>query len=108
MRYGAQEALTAIGGPAVEPLIAWLAGAGDTIAANHAVMALGGIGDRRAWRPLRDRLRSEDWAARGFAAQALARLDARRARRLFDRLLAGEEDPFVLGMLAEAEKAEKE
>jgi len=105
VRYAAQEALVAVGEAAVPGLAEPAADVENIIAGNHAAMALGLIGDRRAWRLLRARLGAEIWSVRGYAVEALARIDASRARKLFDRQLADEAHPFVLGKLREAEKA---
>jgi HEAT repeat protein len=105
VRYAAQEALVAVGEPAVPGLVELAAETDDVIVGNHAVMALGLIGDRRAWRTLQERLGAESWSARGYAVEALSRIDSARARRLFDRRLAGETHPFVLGKLREAAEA---
>ena len=75
----ASKALVQIGTPAVESLIAVVAGSGESYSRARAVEALGEIGDKRAVEPLIKALKDKEWMVGMMAAGALGKLKDKRA-----------------------------
>ncbi len=99
VRYGAGDALAAIGRPAGH----WLevtAKTGEIGSRLLAIRALGEIGDDEARDTLKRLLADEEWAVRAYAAQAIGRvgLDG-GSRKDLERMLASDEHPFVTLMV---------
>jgi len=78
IRWAAASALSRIGAPAVEPLMAALDDK-DSVVRLRAAWALGRIGDERAIQKLILTLQDGDWSVRMRAADALGMLGARQA-----------------------------
>ncbi len=96
VRYSGAAALTEVGAPAL-PLLLETARAGQGPERLVALSAIGGIGDSSALGPLTELLLDNDWAVRGFAAEAIGGIVAdRRARKSLSALLATETHPFVI------------
>ncbi|MBI5359640.1 MAG: HEAT repeat domain-containing protein [Planctomycetes bacterium] len=96
VRYPSEEALTAIGEPAVPALIETVQ-QGRFPACAHALAALGRIKDNknRAYDVIVKELKNPDWAMRGFAAEALGEYGNQDAAVLLDDLNKTEPHPFV-------------
>ena len=99
-------ALSAIGAPAVEPLIAALNDKGSRVRKN-AALKLGMIGDVRAFEPLVAALNDKNAEVRGFAARALGILNDPRAVEPLIGALQDKDDSvgvdaaFALGRIGE-------
>jgi len=76
----AAQALTDIGEPAVEPLIAVLKDSDDNVR-NLAIISLGDIGDARAVEPLIHALKDSNKKVRSFAAKALKKIGGEKAEK---------------------------
>ncbi|MBA7554827.1 hypothetical protein ES705_47463 [subsurface metagenome] len=76
----AAQALTDIGEPAVEPLIAVLKDSDENVR-NLAIVSLGDIGDARAVEPLIHALKDSSKKVRSFAAKALKKIGGEKAEK---------------------------
>ena len=102
VRYGASDALAAMGGHAERSLL-------DVCAHEHglarlmAARALGASRSRKALRPLTAMLDDADWTTRAFAAAALGAIGPdRRARRALEKLASSGAHPLVVAQAARA------
>jgi HEAT repeat protein len=96
VRLAATMALGSIGSPQAVPVLAEIAGSGDSERANAAVRALGHIPHAEAWSPLEAVLRSEDQEMRAAAALAIARLGGSKAVELLEWTAAADRSERVL------------
>jgi len=96
VRYSAAAALVELGTDALPSLIR-VAEDGAGPARLVALSAIGRVEDASALGTLEDLLSDDDWAVRGFSAEAIGRIGAnRRTRKALSILLAGETHPFVI------------
>lgn len=96
VRYSAAAALVELGADALPALLA-VAEDGAGPSRLVALSAVGRIADTSALGALEDLLSDDDWAVRGFAAEAIGRIGTdRRTRKALSALLAGEPHPFVI------------
>lgn len=102
VRYSSADALARIGETAL-PLLFEI-GEGEAIEARlMALRAIGGVGSRRALKPLIRALRDSDWAVRAHAAAAIGTIGTNRSsRRALERLVASDPHPFVVASAATA------
>jgi HEAT repeat protein len=103
VRYKAAEALSKIGKPSVIPVKESLESIDDTIAFYLLIEVAGNLKDKKLIKPLSRILDSEDPLARAFAAEALGKIDLKKARKILRKRKAVETHPFVLGKLAAIE-----
>ncbi len=103
VRYSAAAALAELGPEALGRPIMETALVGEGPGRLVAISVIGRIGDPSALGPLGGLLLDDDWAVRGFAAEAIGRIGAdRRARKALSKLLARETHPFVRMRAGEA------
>jgi HEAT repeat protein len=102
VRYSAEGALAATGGPAVSKLVRLAVdGAGEARAL--ATMALGNVRSRQGLGTLRALVGSPDWRVKAYAIEALGKIGlANRDRRALERLLESDQHPFVVLKAKEA------
>lgn len=103
VRYKAAEALWNIGESSIIPVKESLKSVGDTVAFYLLIEVAGNLKDEKLIKPLSKILVSEDPMARAFAAEALAKIDTKKARKILRKRKAEETHPFVLGKLAAIE-----
>ncbi len=104
VRYKAAEALWKIGEPSITPVKESLEEGGDDIVAFHLLIEVAGnLEDKELIKQLSKILASEDPLARAFAAEALGKIDTKKARKILRKIKARETHPFVLGKLAAIE-----
>jgi len=94
VRYPASEALTKIGEPAVPKLLEELEKSSGK-KKYHIIETLGKIGSLEAVPSLAKVLDDKDWAARAFAAEALAELGAKQVLGKLWVLAKTDEHPYV-------------
>jgi HEAT repeat protein len=100
VRYPAEQALIQIGEPSV-PALLEVAKANRFPASAHAIEALGMIKDKenRSYYYFIERLKHPDWLLRGLVAEALGKMDDKRAIAELETLQKTEIHPFVLGKI---------
>jgi HEAT repeat protein len=102
VRYSSADALARIGETAL-PLLFEISESGAPEARLMALRAIGGVGSRKALKPLVRALRDSDWAVRAHAAAAIGAIGAdRRGRGALTRLVASDPHPFVVASAAAA------
>ena len=104
VRFKAAEALWNIGQPSVKPVKSALESRHDTSAFYLLIEIAGNLKNKDIIKPLETILESEDPIARGFAVEALAKIDSKKAAKIFKKKLKEENHPFVLGKIEEASK----
>lgn len=103
VRYKAAQALWNIGEPSIIPVKESLKNVSDTVAFYLLIEVAGNLKDKELIKPLSEILAYEDPLARAFAAEALGKIDAKKARKILRKRKAIETHPFVLGKLASME-----
>lgn len=103
VRYPASEALVNIGEPAVPKLVEELEKSSGK-KKYHIIETLGRIGCLEAVPHLAKVLNDEDWAARAFAAEALAELGAKRVLPKLWMVAEGDRHPYVRQVATQAIK----
>ena len=102
VRYSSADALARIGEIAL-PLLLEISEGGPNEARLMALRAAGGVGSRKALKPLVRALGDSDWAVRAYAAAAIGAIGAdRRSRRALERLASSDPHPFVVASAAAA------
>jgi HEAT repeat protein len=100
VRCKAAEALWNIGEQSIIPVQESLESVDDTVALYLLIEVAGNLKDKKLIKPLSKILASEDPLARAFAAEALTKIDTKKARKILRKRKAIETHPFVLGKLA--------
>lgn len=101
VRMTSASSLVEIGEPSVKPLIGLLSlsadpmGPADTMAVFLAIESLGKLKDKRALRPLIEKLEDDDWATRAFVVEALGEIGDKKGIKAIRNLKKRETHPFV-------------
>lgn len=103
VRYKAAEALWNIGESSVVPVKESLKSVNDTVAFYLLIEVAGNLKDEKLIKPLSKILASEDPMARAFAAEALAKINTKKAKKMLRKRESEETHPFVLGKLSAIE-----
>ncbi len=100
VRYSSARALSKLGEAVIDSLLAILE---EPLGRRgyYAIEVLGELGDKRALNPLISLLQNEDWAIRGFVAQAIGEIGGGEAKEALSLAKRREKHPFVLRKIGE-------
>jgi len=101
VRMTASNSLVKLGKPAVEPLLSVLKDGNDDVR-YLAIESLGKIKDIRVVPYLIEKLKSEDWAERGFAVEALIDIGDQKGIGAIRSMEITESNPFVKRKIEES------